>query len=486
MQSTKRIMLTAALLLAVPLAQAADGGLDPTFGVGGKVQLSLADATGVGVPGSIVATDVAVQADGKILVAGYYDYQNGSSQVYGWIEGRLNANGSADTSFGGYGTGFSSQYGGGHIENQARAIVVRPNGKIVVGGTLKDDNNGRVTSVVIQLNADGSFDHSWGASGQVYLTPAAGDASSTRAIVLDSDGTVDVAGTYYNNLGGFNSNEFFFDRIAADGSGHESFQYELGSGSNQDSHATGLAIDSQGRYVVVGYTLGTYGYDCAAVRIRRDLYDVDNTFGSGGQTTVAFDLASNDNDVCNAVAIIPTTGSIVLGGQSTAPVGGNAYVAAALAALDSNGNLFSPARFTFSYNLNPSARETNGINKLIVDGYDSRYPQILAIGSGNQNATPPGVYFGIARLNPAAFGSNFSFDPGLNGKGVEGVYFSGTVSTLNYASSAVFVNDKLIAVGSTYGSNGDEIAVTRLAAFDGIFKNGFDPNEPVINAPIRK
>ncbi|MEO5627028.1 MAG: hypothetical protein ABIQ70_13560 [Dokdonella sp.] len=116
-----------------------DGELDPSFGSGGKIQVSFATPVGVGLLGSTTATDVAVQADGKILVAGYADYLvDTSTHCYAWVEGRFNADGSLDTSFGGSGTGFTGHYSGGHVENQALGIQVRPNGKIVVGGTIAD------------------------------------------------------------------------------------------------------------------------------------------------------------------------------------------------------------------------------------------------------------------------------------------------------------------------------------------------------------
>ncbi|QBB68885.1 hypothetical protein ELE36_00010 (plasmid) [Pseudolysobacter antarcticus] len=162
----------------------------------------------------------------------------------------------------------------------------------------------------------------------------------------------------------------------------------------------------------------------------QNLYDVDQTFGSGGQTTVGFDLGGDNGDFCNAITIFPSSGYMVLGGHATAMAGSGTYQAAALVELDNNGNLFQytasgigyPAKFTFSYSLNPNAGQINDITKLIVDNYDTKYPQLLAVGTGNQYAVPGGVYLGIARLNPVGSKCycNFTFDTDLNGKGVEG------------------------------------------------------------------
>lgn len=472
-----RCLFLAATLFGCAVANAADGDLDATFGLVGKVQLG--PNTGYTGP---VANDVAVQPDGKIVVVGYET--NAADGLESWRIARLNANGSVDTSFGANGM---LDWNAGTTGTRAHAVEIRPDGRIVVGGNFQNEIE------VAQFTPNGTPDPAFGGGqGYVLLTPPAGDSNYLSRLVLDTDGSLDIAGTYYANQNNFNSNEFFFDRIAMDGSSNTPFTYEFGSGPNQDAHATDLAIDSQGRYVVVGYAPGTNGYDCAVIRITRNLYDVDRTFhyqdpSNYGFTIVPFDLGGDDNDVCNAVAIFPG-GYIVIAGHATAIAGNVTYQAAALAELDNNGNpdmyyqdqIGYPAKFTFSYSLNPTSGQTNDITKLIVDGYDSKYAQLLAIGTGNQYAQPPGTYFGIARLNPAQSYSNFSMDTALNGKGVMGVYFAQRPSglgfniTTNTGLSGTFVGGKLVSVGTTRAPDGRSLAATRLAAFDGIFKNSFE------------
>lgn len=467
----------AAGLIVCAAARAADGDPDTAFGTAGKVQLG--PNTGYAGP---VANDVAVQSDGKIVVVGYET--NATDGLESWRIARLNANGTVDTGFASNGM---LDWNAGTTGTRAHSVAVRPDGRIVVGGNFQSEIE------VAQFTPNGSPDPAFaGGEGYVLLTPPAGDSNSMSRLVLDADGSIDIAGTYYDNQGGFNSNEFYFNRIAADGSSNQPFQYSFGTGPNQDAHATDLAIDSQGRYVVVGYAPGANGYDCAAIRITRDLYDVDRTFhyqdtNDYGYVTVPFDLGGDDNDVCNAVAIFPG-GYIALGGHATANAGNGTYQAAVLAELDNNGNpdeyyqdqIGYPAKFSFSYSLNPTSGQTNDITKLIVDGYDSKYAQLVAIGTGNQYAQPPGTYFGIARLNPAQSYSNFSLDTALNGKGVMGTYFAQRPSglgfniTTNTGLSGAFVGGELTAVGSTQAPDGRTLAATRLAPFDGIFRNGFE------------
>ncbi|MGH8040787.1 MAG: delta-60 repeat domain-containing protein [Rudaea sp.] len=464
MQSTKRITQTAALLLA-GLASVAtagppldSGALDAAFGSGGKVILNAAEAGATG--SNFTATDIAVQSNGKTIVAGYTDND--------CVLTRLNPDGSLDSSFGGT-NGFSPGFAGYGLCSFT-GIAVRADDRIV---TVANQPDG--VAIVSQFTAGGLPDYSgFGAqNGATFVAPASGDSTNVTRVVIESNGTIDVAGFYYQQS--TNNNQFLFVQISADGKTVQPlFQYEFGSGQNQDDHAQDLAIDSQGRYVVVGYHRGASGnYDFAAIRIRSDLYDVDNTFGSGGQTTVDF---GDNGDYANAVALT-STGYIALGGQANGQ--------AALAMLDPDGNLntyFSggllyPEKFTYNFGIGGG---NDTITKLIVDGYDTKYPQLLAIGSGNQSGVPYGLMLGIARLDLPGTYSNFTLDTGFSGNGTEGVYFNerpdgiGLFTTTNHGRSAAFANGKLVVAGDTIEPGGTGIAVARVAAFDGIFKNGFD------------
>jgi uncharacterized delta-60 repeat protein len=474
-------------LFSAACAHAADGDLDPTFGNAGKLQFNPALSTS----GSYKANDTAIQADGKTVIAGEI---TGSGSA--WVICRFNVDGSLDTGFVNDGqAGCASPFGNEVADTRAHSVAIRPNGKIVIAGTIISPfvSSNLTAILVIQLNADGSFDNSFGHFGRYDINPSATDDSvSVSRLQLDSDGTVDLVGTYYLNTNGFNSYQFFFDRIAADGSGDQPFRYQFGGGPNEDAHATDFAIDAQGRYVVTGYAPGAHGYDCEVIRITRDLYDVDRTFAyqdpdDYGVQTIAFDYGGDDNDICNAVAVFPG-GFIAIGGHATAPAGSGTYQAAVLAELDGNGipyEYFSsginyPAKFAFSYALNPVAGQTNDIARLIVDRYDTQRVQLIAIGTGNQYAQPAGVYLGIARINPSASFSNFTFDTTLNGKGVEGVFFAerptgfGSLTTTNGGLSGAFANGALTAAGYTQASGGDQFGVTRLEKFDGIFKNSLE------------
>jgi uncharacterized delta-60 repeat protein len=468
-------ILVIASLTGASVAQAADGDLDLSFGNAGKVQIA---SSSLGRGTSLVVADVAFQSNGKIVAVGNDDQND--CFVF-----RLNLNGTLDTTFGGL-NGFPAGFVG-YAGCDAASIAVRPDDRIVA----LVNNNANLAAFVMQFSAAGVPDPAFtneNSAGIVQIQAASGDTIHGARIVVDSDGTVDIAGTYDDLQNAFNSNQFFFDRVAADGSSNEPFRYNFGSGANQDDHAFDLAIDTQGRYVVAGYHRGASGnYDCAAIRIARDLNDVDHSFGSGGQTTVAYDGGGDNGDFCNAIAIFPSSGYMALGGHATVTAGTGTYQAAVLFMLDDVGNLFQyeasgigyPAKFAFSYNLHPAEGLSNDIVKLIIDDSDTKFPQLLAIGTGFQSGPPYGQMFGIARFNLPSH-TNFAFDTALNGKGVEGIYFAerpsgfGALTTTNTGLSAALNQNRLVVVGSTQAPGGNDIAITRLAAFDAIFSNGFD------------
>ena len=132
-------LATIAALTISLAAQAAIGDLDPTFGAGGKV------TTLVGSSNSY-ANAVAVQLDGKIVVAGIP------------LLTRYNSDGTLDTTFGTNGIVTNSGI------NQGKGVVIQTDGKILVAG---NPNVGRLNSDfwVARLNSNGSLDTSFGTNG---------------------------------------------------------------------------------------------------------------------------------------------------------------------------------------------------------------------------------------------------------------------------------------------------------------------------------
>ena len=98
-----------------------DGSLDTSFDGDGKVTTDFAGSTDF-------ATSVAVQADGRIIVAGQSDTGGGD---YDFALARYNVNGSLDTSFNGDGR-LTTDFGSS--QDRATSVALQADGKIVVAG----------------------------------------------------------------------------------------------------------------------------------------------------------------------------------------------------------------------------------------------------------------------------------------------------------------------------------------------------------------
>jgi uncharacterized delta-60 repeat protein len=98
---------------------------------------------------------VAVQPDGKIVVAGNFDSIN-STSLYGIT--RLNADGSIDNTFN-PGTGFQGSDSVNY--NVLSSISIQPDGKILLGGSLMSIYNGVIFENFLRINADGSIDNTF-------------------------------------------------------------------------------------------------------------------------------------------------------------------------------------------------------------------------------------------------------------------------------------------------------------------------------------
>ena len=126
-----------------------NGELDPSFDFDGKVMTDYAG-------GADWAGAVALQTDGKILIAGNVTDNSGND----FALARYNANGSLDNSFSG--DGMLIFDGGGTYEN-ATSVAIQTNGKILVGGYLVEESGGNFA--VLRFNADGTVDNSFSEDG---------------------------------------------------------------------------------------------------------------------------------------------------------------------------------------------------------------------------------------------------------------------------------------------------------------------------------
>ncbi|MES9950937.1 MAG: Ig-like domain-containing protein, partial [Candidatus Thiodiazotropha sp.] len=149
-----------------------DGTLDTGFGASGVVTLDLTAVDEANV--------VTLQADGKILVGGYAGGD--------WGIVRLNTDGSLDAGFGAGGIALINNQTAYNVYD----LVVQPDGKILVAG------DSDVDSAIGRLNADGTLDSSFGTNGITLFDHSGATTDQGRKIELQSDGSILVASAYFN------------------------------------------------------------------------------------------------------------------------------------------------------------------------------------------------------------------------------------------------------------------------------------------------
>ena len=199
--------------------------------------------------------NVAVQPDGKIVVAGRANHFDNYSPIRyeDFFVARLNADGTPDVQFGERRVSFDSD---GEIGNEVGvAMVIQPDGKILLGGGTSlpwkawgiHDTN----FAMARLNPDGALDDTFGNGGKV---------------VTDFGPTPAYEGWYSD-----------FDTISA------------------------LAVQSDGKILALGHTMipdppeyrppfgvivASHGYHLALIRYNSD-GSVDATFGENGRVELA-------------------------------------------------------------------------------------------------------------------------------------------------------------------------------------------------------
>ncbi len=178
-------------------------------------------------------------------------------------------------------------------------------GKIVAAGYSGSGSNSDFA--LVRYNTDGSLDTSFGSGGTVTQDIAANDLA--HAITIQKDQKIVVAG--YSGSGV--SRDFALIRCNTDGSLDASFgsggivTTDIGGGAADHGYA--IALQSDGKIVVGGYSYNGLDNDFALVRYNTD-GSPDASFGSDGIVTTDFGLADNEG---YALAIQPE-GMIVAAG----------------------------------------------------------------------------------------------------------------------------------------------------------------------------
>ncbi len=192
------------------------GGLDSSFGSGGKVVTSWGKGGGTSAAAFAMALypNAGTPNDGKIILAGAAATKSNGGQ---FALARYNANGSLDTSFGSGGT-VSTVLSA--RQSEIDGVAIQPDGKIVAVGYESDSASSYpYYFTVARYNTNGTLDTTFGSGGVVISHVGAGN-SQGRSVALQGDGKIVVGGVYEADA---SLREFAVFRFNANGTPDASF-----------------------------------------------------------------------------------------------------------------------------------------------------------------------------------------------------------------------------------------------------------------------
>lgn len=314
----------------------ADGSLDTTFGTNGKKTIAF-DLGGLDANNKMtidldVATCVAIQSDGKIVVGGYA--QRDAFGNFDFAVVRLNTDGSLDTTFSSDGKAVVAfDYGGGG-DDRATGVAIQADGKIVLVGYCQKPALGDNDIALARLKADGSLDTSFTGDGRKMIgfnNNGTGDDRGA-AIAIQPDGSIVVVG--YAQASGTGNDDFAIARVTPNGTMDKSFSGDgkktiaFNVGGTGTDRATSVALQSNGAIVIAGSATATSGDgDFAVARIKKN-GSMDKTFSGDGRKMVPFNLGADQEDQATGV-VVQADGNIVLGGFAQVSATGDMDFAAA-------------------------------------------------------------------------------------------------------------------------------------------------------------
>ncbi len=351
----------------------ANGVLDSAFGVNGIVTTDLL------VGSNDVAYSVALQPDGKIVLAGFCD--NGINKDAALV--RYKTNGVLDSTFGTNGvviTNFENAQ-----QDEIKVVKIHAlTGKIVVGGA-SDVSSSIGKPVLARYLSSGILDTSFNTTGIKLLWVAVNDVNrifSVEDLVVESNGKISCVG-YRKYVSTSIDIEYWAARVLSNGSMDNTFstdgvlQYSDGSGS---SAASGLLLNSTQDIILCGNRQYNGNYSFRTLKINQNgTISNPSVFYTGYVSGVnkAYKIAEDNN---GKYVFVGTSGSTTLNSFTVARINSSNLLT------DNSFGTSGFANTTFGNPLNECfnlAIQTD--NKIVIVGFTSND---FAIARFLGNATP--------------------------------------------------------------------------------------------------
>jgi uncharacterized delta-60 repeat protein len=387
------------------------GFLDPAFGNQGLTQVAFPRQGTFNT--SAEGNAVAVQTDGKILMAGWaHPTINGGED---FAVARLNTNGTLDSTFGNGGL-VTVPFDLGGVNNnddEANAVVIQADGRIILGGFCDTAVDGKDWALC-RLMPNGTLDTSYGANktGKINLNFAIfvnnGLDDEIFGMALQQNGDLITVGDSVFN--GFCVARWNTDGTIDGSFGKGGQMNQVLAGSSLGQHAAAVAIQSNGQILVAGNA----NNDMALMRVNTN-GTVDGSFAASGFFYAGFANANGFNSGTGAAIALQPNGQILLAGSATK----NANQDFAVVRVNPTGTIdgsFGAAggRITIGFNMQTNFGFTSNADRasgILVDTAGRIYITGTADKSGTGEAD-----FASARLLTngtldTSWGNNGTFGP---------------------------------------------------------------------------
>lgn len=336
----------------------ASGATDTGLGTGGLVTIPTNSS------GS--ARAVAVQPDGKIVVAGY-SYMGSISR---FTLSRGEADGTPDGSFGGGTAIVSTPVGTTTLGNNgANAIAVLSNGDIVAAGyaqTVASSFNTRDFALGIYSGAAGTLLSS--VTTSFFTCGAAPCNDEIFSLAVQADGKIIAAGVATGDGGENMAVARYTSAGVLDASFNDTGRKAFQAAGSTSCQANAVDVQPDGKIVIGGYcntAVPVAGSKFALARLNPD-GSMDATFNGGN--VVVYGMSGGSLDRIHAIKVLPDR-KILVGGTVSSPLGG-AYTFTCVARF-----LESGATLDATFN----AGDTPGIVMRSFGGTDSASDELSAM-----------------------------------------------------------------------------------------------------------
>ena len=330
------------------------------------------------------------------------------------------------------------------------AVAVLPDGRIIAAGTT--DVNGHDDILVVRYLPNGTLDPSFSADGSELTNLLATSNETATAMAIQPDGKIVVVG-YTDANSGINL-DMFAVRFNPNGGLDSSFgfsgKYTINPTVSADDRATGVKVLPDGKIMIGGSARTNSSTAFALARLTSGGI-LDPTFSSDGYQEVAAVYGE-----CHAMAV-QADGKIILVGESKS-IGAEDFI---VVRCNTNGTLDN----TFS---------GDGFTRTQIIGKDAAYATLLQpdgkiLVAGHANGGTDTV--------AARYLADGTLDPSFSGDGISQNSFGGLSS---FRAVVLEANGNILLGGASGTLAGRNSTIVRMTP-SGVLDKTFDGDGYVIN-----